>query len=121
MRIEDEEVMVTDLEVYPIYTNAEIESLEFQMNAYIGKRDRMSSDASWKQHKKISASLLGLLDHLNTLKNEYAEMRNKLTESSGGKIDYLIADDDYYKCQDRIYRLIVVIADFRKELAKILD
>ena len=125
MRIEEEQeqekAMATEFEVYPIYTGAEIESLEVQMNAYIATRDNVYSDATWKQHKKISASLLAAIDDLNRLKVEYTEMRDKLTGASGGKIDYETVNEDYYKCQDRVYRAIMVISDFRKELAKILD
>jgi hypothetical protein len=120
MRIEEEEAVV-ELEVCPVYTDAEIQSIEIEMNAYIGNRDKVPSDTTWAQHKKISANLLGLLDHLNRVKQEYSEMRDKLTEATEGKIDYEQANEDYYKCQNRIYRLVTIITDFRKQLAKILD
>jgi hypothetical protein len=119
MRIEEESA--TELETYPIYTDAEIESLEVEMNAYINKRDRMASDVTWIKHKKMSATLLGLLDDLNTVKLQYNEMRGKLTGATGGNIDFEKTNDEYYKSQDRIYRIIATITDFRKDLAKILQ
>jgi len=119
MRMEEE--AATELETYPVYTGPEIESLEIQMNNYIVERDRMASDASWTKHKKISATLLTLMDDLNTVKSQYNEMRGKLTGASGSDIDFEKTNDQYYKCQDRIYRLVTTMTDFRKELAKILQ
>jgi hypothetical protein len=114
MRMEEE--AATELETYPVYTDAEIESIEVQMNNYIVERD-----ASWTKHKKISAKLLTLMEDLNTVKLQYNEMRGKLTGASGSDIDFEKTNDQYYKCQDRIYRLVTTMTDFRKELAKILE
>jgi len=116
-----EEEAAAELEVCPVYTNAEIESLEAQMVNYIAKRDNVPSDATWAQHKKISATLMGLMGDLNTVKSQYNEMREKLTGATGGNIDFEKTNDEYYKCQDRIYRLITTMTGIRGQLAKILD
>jgi hypothetical protein len=119
MRIEEESV--TELETCPVYTSTEIESLEVQMNTYIGERDKMASDTTWIKHKKISAKLLTLIEDLNAVKSQYSEMRDKLTGATSDDIDFEKTNDQYYKCQDRIYRLVTTMTDFRKELAKILQ
>jgi len=121
MRLESE--AENEFEQMPIYNDAEIESLEAQMTAYISKRDRMVSDSTWKQHKKISTSLMILLDNLNKVKSEYDELREKRSVASIVMVNYEEQEQtqkEYYRCQERIYNLLVVITDFRRELGKIL-
>jgi hypothetical protein len=112
MLLEEEDEVL--LETCPVYSEAELATIEAEMAAYITKRD---SNDTWKQHKKISASLFRLLDHLKTLNTQYEEIRVKFTDTPFSKD---LIQPDYYKYQTRIFNIITLINDFRIQLSKII-
>jgi hypothetical protein len=108
-----------ELEVYPIYTDAELERINAEFNTYIGERD---DNTKWRKHKSLSAALFGLADHFPKLEEAYKEARTnlKLVEGTSDYITVENARDIYNKAQSALTRALFLMRDLRLNISQLM-
>ena len=105
-----------DLEVSPIYTDAELERINAEFDSYISKRD---DNTVWRKHKSLSAALFRIADHFPKLEEAYKEARTKFkwTETTGDYITVENALDGYRKAQYALTRALFLMRDLRLDIS----
>jgi len=107
MLLEEEDEVL--LETCPVYSEAELASIEAEMTAYIAERDGVT----WAHNKKTSTHLLRLIDHLRTLNARYEEIRVTLI---GNPSNRERVQEEYYSHQAQIYKVLTEINSTRGKL-----
>ena len=103
----------------------EYNDIEAQIDTYIAERDK-PTDMKWKERKSLCAILFGLLDHLPKAKKAYNAAKYEVftIANSGeaymfnpGNIEF--AKRTFYREQESLTRLLILIQDIRKEIAEL--
>jgi len=99
--------MIEDFEQCAIYSPAEIDDLNAQMEAYIAERD--AKDLSWNKQKPICAELMRLLIELPLLEEKYNASRLNYEESNEE------TGQSYHTNQKNLHELLIAICDLRAQ------